>query len=696
MYRIGNDIGGTFTDTVVLDEKTGEIALGKVLTTPDDPSLGAVEGIAIALRDAKGAMDAVRHVVHGTTLVTNAIIERKGVPTGLICTKGFRDTIQVGKEKRYVEYDMYIQFPKPMVPRRWRKEVTERLDAKGNVLTPLDLAEVEQAIEEIKAEGINAIAVCLLHSFRNPAHERAIGEKIKQMAPEMSVSLSVDVIPQIREYERATTTIINAYTQPLLHSYLQGIEDSLHQAGCQGALYIMLSNGGIASRDTAQRFPVRVLESGPAAGVLASAYYGELLGEDMLLSFDMGGTTAKAGIVENGSPSTTTDFEVGRVHRFKQGSGFPIKLPAIDLIEIGAGGGSIARIDRMGLLKVGPDSSGADPGPVCYGLGGDEPTVTDANLILGHLNPDYFLGGDMALDAAAAQRILEEKIAKPLGIDLARAAWGIHQVVDENMANAARVHCIEKGRDPSRFLLTAFGGAGPLHAFWVAEKLGIRRILYPLGAGATSALGFLTAPFSFDFVRTAMGRLDQLDFSLIDGLFDEMEAEGRSLLHQAGVSDDEITITRHGEMRYVGQAHEIYVQLPDGRLQDVPADQLRVTFDTAYETLLHRTNPDYPVEGLNWRLHATAAKPSFKLHTAPRQAGQSLDAARRAPRPAFFPEFGELREVPVYDRYQLFEGAEFDGPAIVEERESTVVIGPNSHAVADIYLNLLVTKGEAS
>ncbi len=587
---------------------------------------------------------------------------------------------------------MVIVFPDPLVPRRLRKEVTERLDPQGNVLIPLDPADVELAVEELKGEGIEAIAVCLLHSFRNPKHERAVADIIRRRAPEISVSLSVDVIPQIREYERATTTIINAYTQPLLRDYIGRIEESLVQAGYTGKLYLMLSNGGIALRETAEHFPVRVLESGPAAGVIAAAFFGDLIDEGHLLSFDMGGTTAKAGIVRDGHPVTTIDFEVARMQRFKAGSGFPVKLPAIDLIEIGAGGGSIARIDSMGLLKVGPGSAGASPGPVCYGLGGTEPTVTDADLLLGHLNPDYFLGGDMALDVPGAQRVLEEKIAAPLGVDPVRGAWGIHQVVDENMANAARVHCIERGEDPSRLLLVAFGGAGPVHAYWVAEKLGIKRILYPIGAGAASALGFLTAPFSFDFVRTAIGRLDELDYGLINGLLEEMEEEGRSLLHQADVPDEDITIRRFAEMRYVGQAHEIYVPLPGEPLNATSGEQLRDAFDKAYEQLLHRTNVGYPVEALNWRLEAVAGRPPLRLQPVPQQPGQTLEDARRPSRLAYFPEYGEPVTCPVFDRYRLFEGADFKGPAIIEERESTVVMGPNSHAKVDAYLNLLVTR----
>jgi len=693
-YRIGNDIGGTFTDTVVWEEEGGSILLGKVLTTPEEPARGGVEGINATLRCADGRMEAVRHVIHGTTLITNAVIERKGVRTGFITTKGFRDIIRVGKEKRYAEYDMYIVFPDPLVPRRLRKEVNERLDPQGDILIPLDRNDVEQAVEELKQEGVEAIAVCLLHSFRNPEHERTVAEIIQRVAPEVSISLSVDVIPQIREYERSTTTIINAYTQPLLRNYLGSIEESLIQAGYRGRLYVMLSNGGVALRDTAEQFPVRVFESGPAAGVIATAFFGELVGERHLLSFDMGGTTAKAGIVHDGRPAATIDFEVARVQRFRAGSGFPVKLPAIDLIEIGAGGGSIAHIDDMGLLKVGPGSAGASPGPVCYGLGGTEPTVTDADLVLGHLNPEYFLGGDMTLDLPTARRILEEKIAMPLGVDVMRAAWGIHQVVDENMANAARVHCVEKGQDPSRFVLTALGGAGPLHAFWIAEKLGIRRVLYPIGAGAASALGFLTAPFSFDFVRTAIRRLDQLDYVGINGLLEEMEAEGRNLLHQADVPDEDITIRRFAEMRYVGQAHEIYVPVGNGVLNETSREQLRKTFDKSYEQLLHRTNVGYPVEALNWRVEAIGVKPPLRLKKVPRHTGQTLDDARRPSRPAYFPEHGGLLNCPVFDRYRLFEGAEFDGPAIIEERESTVVIGSKSRAVVDAHLNLLVTRQE--
>lgn len=689
MYKVGNDIGGTFTDTIFLDEATGELLVGKVLTTPGDPSEGAITGVRELLAQA-GVTDAqIRSLIHGTTLVTNAIIERKGAKTALITTRGFRDVLEARNEGRYELYDVFFELPRPLVPRFLRREVAERLTRDGSVLVPLNEQEAEEVVRQLAREGVEAIAICFLHSFRNPAHERAMAAIVQRIEPRIFVSQSVEVNPEIREYPRASTTVANAYSQPLMEKYMGRMEEGFRTGGFTGALHVMLSSGGITTSDVAKRFPVRVLESGPAAGAIAAAFYGELLGANKILSFDMGGTTAKICFIEDGRPTTATDYEVARVHRFKKGSGLPIKLPVIDMIEIGAGGGSIAWIDRMGLLKVGPQSAGADPGPVCYGQGGQQPTVTDADLTLGYLDAGYFLGGKMALDDENARRVIQERTASPLSTDLARAALGIVEVVNESMVNAARVYAAEQGKDIKKYTMVAFGGAGPVHAYYVARRLGIERLVVPFRAGVTSAMGFLAAPASFDLVRTYMAPLDGLDWDKLNQILAEMGTEGAALLKEAGIRDSDIAIHRSCEMRYIGQGHEIEVSLPPGRLGPEGIDIIQENYDREYERLFQRINPGYKVECLNWRVVARGPKPKLNLKRFPPD-GRTLDQAIKGSRRVYLHEYGEYRPCAVYDRYALFQGARFDGPAIVEERESTTVIGPGGHVATDEYLNLVI------
>src|SRR5215831_495009 len=539
--RIGVDIGGTFTDLVWVDEGTGAVRVVKLLTTPKEPAQAVEQGVVTLLYEVGSAPGSVKSLIHGTTLATNAIIERKGAKTGLLTTAGFRDALEIGREGRYDMYDLFIDPPSPLVPRRLRLEVRERILADGSVLSPLDESSVRAALATLIAEGVEAIAVSLLHAYRNPAHERAVAALIERVAPGLPVSCSSDVVPEIREYERTSTTVANVYVMPLMARYLDDLERKLAEQGLRGNFYVMLSSGGIATPDTAKRVPVRLVESGPAAGALAAARVAREAGESRMLSFDMGGTTAKACVIDGGQPLIAREFEVARADRFKRGSGLPIRVPVIELIEIGAGGGSVARIDSLGLLKVGPESAGADPGPACYALGGREPTVTDADLVLGYLDPEFFLGGRMRLDVEAARRAIEERIARRLGLSLTEAAWGIHRVVNENMAAAARIHGIERGKDLRAYPLFAFGGAGPVHAWHVGRILKVPRILLPFGAGAISAWGLLVAPLAFDFIRTAPLRLDGADWSRINRLFAEMETEGRSVLRAAGVAEGEIT-----------------------------------------------------------------------------------------------------------------------------------------------------------
>lgn len=688
-YRIGVDIGGTFTDLVVFDDASGSFAVGKKLTTPRDPS-EAVETLVLeTLEREQIPIERVKQLIHGTTLVTNAIIERTGSPTALLATQGFRDSTEIGRENRYELYDLLLEMPQPLVPRYLRFDVPQRTLADGTTLQKLDAPFVEQLTRELVANGIEAVAIAFLHSFTNPTAEREARAVIQRIAPDMRVSISSEVVPEIREFERTSTTVANVYVQDRVERYLSRLQARLTGKGFQGNIFLMISSGGIVTVETATRFPVRLLESGPAAGALAAASYGTACGYTDLLSFDMGGTTAKFCVIDRGQPLTTNDFEVDRRYRLKKGSGLPIKLPVIEMIEIGAGGGSIARIDPLGLLKVGPESAGAEPGPVCYGLGGTEPTVTDADLVLGYLDPDYFLGGQLKIDLAAARRAISERIAGPLGLSIEEAAWGIHQIVNESMANAARIHTLERGKDPHRFPVFAFGGAGPVHGFRIAKALGSPTLIAPFGAGVMSAVGFLTAPLAFDFVRSWSARLDSLDWQKANALLNEMEVEGQALLEQSGVPPEDIIHRRQADIRYVGQGHEIPVPLPPSQLSSRSISTIINSFEEVYRRLYERLSPSVPVEILNWRVISSSPAPRIRLQVDEEQQ-TATQTARKGSRKAYFPELGGYSDTPVYNRYGLLPGTSFSGPAIVEERESTVIVGPDSHFRIDEQRNLIV------
>ena len=692
MLRIGIDIGGTFTDLAFFDEDTGEAYVGKVLTTPADPSIGAMESLKKEFSTGKIAEKGVRHLVHGTTLVANAIIERKGAKTALLTTKGFESILEMRRELRYDLYDLFSEMPAPLVSGSHRKGVNERIAADGSVVTPIDLDEVASLVTQLKAESVEAIAVSLLHSFSNPSHERSLKALIEEVAPDLFVSISSDVNPEIREFERTSTTVANVFVKPLMKQYLSRFQEELARLGLEDLLFVVLSSGGVATCRVAEEYPIRVIESGPAAGAIAAAWWGKLLSKENLISFDMGGTTAKACFIHDSKPLTTNAAEVARIYRFKKGSGIALRVPGIDLIEIGAGGGSIASVDKMGLLKVGPESAGADPGPACYGRGGEEPTVTDADLVLGYLNPDYFLGGEMKLDVKRAQEAIRKKVAEPLGLDLAMAAWGIHQIVNENMVNAVRVHAAEKGIDSRRHDFIAFGGAGPIHANRVAESLALKTVICPFSAGVMSALGLLVAPFAFHLVRTYRVRLNSLNTRAIEENYLEMEEEARSLMAQARLDGEQIKFNRSADMRYQGQNYDINVPLEGAGLRDWTAELLRGCFEREYRRLYQRHNPDIEVEVLNWRLEAIARESAAPFKRIEPKAGRS-ESAVKGERKVYFPELGGFAATKVYDRYSLFPGAEMGGPAIVEERESTVVAGPNSLVKIDDHLNLVLTLG---
>jgi N-methylhydantoinase A len=690
-YRFGFDIGGTFTDFVLVDGVSGTVRTYKTLTTPRDPARAVVEGWRTLVGAADVGPDAVELAVHGTTLITNALIEREGAVTGLVTTKGFRDVLEMRKEMRYDIYDLLITLPEPLVPRPLRLEVDERVTAAGEVLRPLDLDELAQVAATFRAEGVEAVAVTFLHSYRNAEHERAAGDWLREHLPGIAVSLSSEVAPEIREYERTSTTATNAYVQPLAEAYLRSLGDQLRDEGFERNLYLMLSSGGITTLETAARFPVRLVESGPAAGVLAAVFYGRLVGDRDLVSFDMGGTTAKMCLIKDGQPEMASTFEIARVHRFKRGSGLPVQVRSIELIEIGAGGGSIARVDDLGLLKVGPASAGADPGPACYGLGGTQPTVTDADLVLGYLNPANFLGGRMELSVEAAEDAIRTVIAEPMGITTLEAAWGIHQVVNENMTAATRIHVAERGADVRRMRMIAFGGAGPVHADSIARALKMRGTIIPAGAGVTSALGFLTAPTSFELARSVVGPLDNARLEELEAVYASLEDEGRALLAGAGVAPDEMRFVRQADLRHAGQGHDIVLELPFATLDGVDVERdIAPRFYDRYESVFGHAHRHLTLEIVTCRVTASGPLPALTIE-AKETAGADATQAVRERRPVYFRDAGGFVETPAYERSRLTPGATFAGPAVIEEKDSTAVVGPGATVTVDAFLNLVVT-----
>src|SRR5262245_59544576 len=687
MYRVGIDIGGTFTDFALFDARAARMAVHKCLTTPHDPSEAVTEGVKALLTREKVRIGDVSDIVHGTTLVTNSVIERRGAVTGMLATAGFSDILDTGFERRYDLFDLRIAYPPPLVPRRLRIEVDERVRFDGSIERPLDEAAVRAAARRFEELGVTAVAVCFLHSYANPAHEARAARILREAAPQLFVSASADVFPNMREFERWTTTSVNAFTQPMFDRYLERLENGLATEGFRGRLYIMSSSGGTLTADTARRYPVRALESGPAAGALMSAYHGRSLDLPNLLSFDMGGTTAKGAIVRGGTPIKRYSMEVARVHEFRQGSGLPVRIPVIDMIEIGAGGGSIADIDDRGLLRVGPRSAGADPGPVCYGRGGTRPTLTDANLVLGYLDAGFFLGGAMALDKAAAEAAIRDHVAKALGLELLRAAWGIHDIVSEDVARAFRIHASERGFDYRSGSMVAFGGCGPLHALGIAKKLKIPRVVFPVGAGVMSALGLLISPLAFEMARSRRIHLADLDAADFAATFRTLEADATSHLLSAGVAKGDIRLSRRLDMRYQGQGHEIEVTLPDTEDRGALFGDLGELFGRAYE-LAYTLRLDEPAEIVNWKVEATGPAPNLGVGyrlSGPTGAAKSLKGARLA----YDPDSKRMTEWPVYDRYALVPGATVIGPALIEERESTCVIGRGQSASVDAHLNLV-------
>ncbi|MCY3764547.1 MAG: hydantoinase/oxoprolinase family protein [Gemmatimonadetes bacterium] len=687
-YVLAIDIGGTFTDLVLLDCQTGRQAISKVPTTYPDPSEAVLSGID----SLPGSVDAsaVQRVIHGTTLVTNTLIERKGARTGLITTAGFRDALEIGREGRYDIYDLGLVLPEPLVERRLRFGALERMNVRGEVLETLDEGSIREACGTFLDEGVEAVAICFLHAYANPEHERQAAGIVREAMPGASVSVSHQVSPELREYDRTSTTVANAYVQPLARRYLAGLTRGLGTKGIAAPLHIMLSNGGVCSAETAAAFPVRLVESGPSGGALSAAYWGGRSNLKDVLAFDMGGTTAKAVLGSDSAFPVTTESEVARVYRFKRGSGLPLLVPVLDMIEIGAGGGSIAHLNEMGLPAVGPESAGSVPGPACYGTGGKAPTVTDADLILGMLNPRYFLGGRMALDPDRARSAVHG-LSKRLGMDVNRMAWGIHRMVNENMANAARVHAAERGIDIRSYAMVATGGAGPVHACGVAERLGIQTVIVPPMAGVSSAFGLMLAPISFDFARSYVARLEALDFARLNTLFEKMEFEGAGVLREAGVVPAEMRIVRTADMRYVGQGHEITIPVPGGRLGPGSLDEIRDGFDREYTRKFTRTCDGVEIESVHWRVRMSGPKPDLgDPNTPPTPGGDVVKGVR----PVLIDAESGPEPAPVFDRYRMKPGFRATGPAIVEEAESTAVVPRGWKIAAQSCGNLLLTRLE--
>jgi N-methylhydantoinase A len=666
--RLSVDIGGTFTDVAL--EVGGEFHISKVPTTPSAPEEGVLEGVRVVMRESGIESGKIDLIIHGTTLATNALIERKGAKTALITTQGHRDSVEMAYENRFAQYDIDIDRPDPLVPRHLRWPVDERLGPDGAVIRPLDEQTVQQLIPMLSEHRIESVAIGLIHGYANPAHEIRVAEILRAALPDLAISLASEVCPEIREYERQSTTCANAYVQPLMARYLSRLDERLTKRGFRCPFTLMTSGGGLTDLQTAIRFPIRLVESGPAGGAILASQIAAECGMDEVLSFDMGGTTAKLCLIDGAKPLTSRTFEVDRVYRFMKGSGLPIRIPVIEMVEIGSGGGSIARVDKLNRISVGPDSAGAEPGPACYGHGGRDATVTDADLLMGRLDPDYFAAGNMVLSLDAAKTAMDRSVAAPLGLDISMAAYGVSELVGETMASAARVHATEWGKEISGRSMIAFGGAAPLHAGQLARKLGIDTIVIPTGAGVGSAIGFLRAPVAYEVVRSRFHALDAFNADVANLIIDEMHAEALSIVEPAAKGAP-LAQSREAYMRYQGQGHEITVPLPIRRLTDEDALTLGALFGDTYTALYGRTIPGLAIEILSWTLTISTEPPVPEPERAP--------PPRTAPSPSgsrelFDPMSTRVVDTPVYARHELAPGVKIDGPAVIVEGQTTTII----------------------
>lgn len=696
-WAIGIDIGGTFTDIVALDYGASTLYSLKVLTTHGDPAEGVADGVGRIVASRRIDPAKVTRIVHATTLFTNALIERRGSRTGLLVTRGFRDVVEIGHERKYDLYDLQIEAAPALVERRLRAEIGARMDAGGREIEPVDAREVIAAVGALVRDGIESLAVCLLHAYASDEHERQVREIVQGEFPDLAITLSSEVAPVVREFERMSTTSANAYIKPLASRYLDNLQRRLRDLGLRADILMMLSNGGLSHLGEARRVPIELLESGPAAGAISAAHYSQRDRQADLLAFDMGGTTAKLCLVESGQPSISFGFEAARQKRFAEGSGLPIRITTIDLIEIGAGGGSIASQDALGLLKVGPHSAGSEPGPVCYGLGGDQPTVTDANLLLGYLNPDYFAGGTMSIDRESARAALDA-MGTELGHDAIDVAWGIHDIVAENMAGAARVHVAERGRDPRDFVLLCTGGGGPLHSYYVAQKIGVRTIICPPAAGVASAYGLLVAPARADRSRTVNVRPAVDSLEDLEHAYTALERNAVESLRPLDAAFGPCAARRSADGRFAGQGFSLTVDLPPGPYAGAGAadsetvrQALLRAFEAGYREKFGRTPPDVPIELLNLRVSATAPPREQLAHADMKLAGPIEPAGMRA---VYFRESAGFVDTPVYKRDVLHPGFDRVGPMLIEDEGSTLVVGPRGHVRQLPSGNLIVTIQE--
>ena len=686
-FRIGVDIGGTFTDIVAVNQKNGIQFNGKVLTTPKDPSEAVLSGVKDIIKKNKIDPKNCR-IIHGTTLVANALIERKGVKTALLTTQGFKDVLEIGREWRYDLFSLDLEMPLPIVPRHLRFEIEERMNFKGEIIKSLDETGLIKVAKKIANSGVETLAIVFMHSFKNAIHEKLAKKIIEAHVPNLNICLSSIVSPEIGEYERTSTSVANAYVQPIFKSYVTSLVKGLKKIGITNDLFLMLSDGGIVHQKTAIEFPIRLVQSGPAGGAQAATLYGKILKQNNVLCFDMGGTTAKACLIENGKPNRTTIFEVARVFRFSKGSGLPLQVPVVDMIEIGAGGGSIARIDGMGLIQVGPDSSSSYPGPACYGLGGQLPTVTDSDLILGYIDAENFLGGDMKLIKENAERAIKEHIADPLGITILNAAWAIHEIVTENMSQAASIHALEKGRKIEKFSMIPIGGAGPVHACSLMSKMNINQMISPANAGVASAIGMVASPNSFELVQTDMQLLEDLNFSKMQNQFKIMHKNGTKSLLKTGTTLEEINISNSVLMRYVGQGYEIEVPLNKGNLENKNIKNIQIEFEKVYKILFGRTEK-MPLEIISWRTIASGPITNFIIQD--KNFNTSTKTINTKKRKAYFG--GKVYfNTNVINRNNLSKSFQAKGPLIIEERESTLIIPPNFNVKMDPTGNLLIKR----
>ncbi len=720
-WSIGIDIGGTFTDVVALDHADGRQHSVKVLTTHADPTRGIVAAVEDLIRSTGLQAARVTRVVHATTLFTNALIERRGAATALLTNRGFEDVLEVGNERKYDLYDLSIERAPPLVPANWRKGIAGRLDARGEEIEPIDPNEVVSVVDSLLDQGIESLAVGLLHAWASDRHERELARRINRVFPHLPITLSCDIAPVIREYERLSTTVASAYIKPLAARYLDTLEARLQALGLRGKVLMMLSNGGLTHLSEARARPIELLESGPAAGAIAAAELGARDGLGPLLAFDMGGTTAKLSLVESGQPFIAYGFEAARRKRFAEGSGLPIRITTVDLIEIGAGGGSVAHLDPMRLMKVGPESAGSDPGPACYALGGEAPTVTDANLLLGYLNPDYFAAGSLSLDRSRAHDAIAV-LGQALGLSPVEAAWGIHDIVAENMASAARVHIAERGRNPADHVLVCTGGGGPLHGYRVAQKIGVRRLVCPPDAGVASAMGLLVAPARIDRARTVSLRPETDPLDKLESSFAELAADALAALADVQHDFGPVRLHRQADGRFVGQAFHLTVDLPDGPYDGrvaAPGEQglnpahdaspfdeaamrarLHEAFVSGYQRKFGRTPPSVAVELVTLRVSARAPAPpvgpssqasghrSPPVSSAP--SGRVSRLAAPDSRPVYFPELGGFVDTPVLRRADLPDGFQSPGPLLIEDAGSTLVLGPQAHVMLSASGNLII------